>query len=87
MKHKRPDSNSRMDKNTLIRVYKTFKRKPKKIFTVSEIFPGTTKRGVRYLHLLKVLDLIEILDTTWKCGENGKIMMNTKGYRLKKSSS
>lgn len=84
---KRPDENRRINKHTLIRIFKAFKLKPLKVFALRD-FNATNKnfRG-KYLHTLKVLDLIEEVPAIYYSGKKETVCRNVIGYRLKYKNS
>lgn len=72
----------RIDKITLINIYNKFKRQPIKIFTASELCPGSTNIGrSQYLDTLKRMGLIEEVPAYYKTRTNG--LRDVKGYKLK----
>ncbi len=77
------DKYVKIDKRTLIRVYKMLKEQPKKIFVTKEIFPGSSRiLKDRYLQTLIVLNVIEEVPVIYMFGRYHKSKRTVRGYRL-----
>ena len=73
-----------IDKSLLIRVFKDFKRNPKKVFVARDFFinaPNIYRR--KYLNTLISLNLIEEVIAVYNCGVKNSVRRQVKGYRLK----
>lgn len=71
---------------TLIKIFKKFKAKPKKIFVATELLPKEKNYNLlrdRYLGTLKKLGLIIQVPAIYKSGNKYLTRRTVKGYKLK----
>lgn len=71
-----------MRQNILLRMYKTMKRKPKKVFVLHDF--NVSNKYRTYLTTLVNLGLIEEVDVLYKMGVKSYGMRGTKGYKFLK---
>ena len=80
---KKPDKSHLIDHRTLIRIYKTIKNEPNKVFVMTELLSGgTIPMKKRYMATLKCLGLIEGVKAFYKAGPTSRSRVNCKGYKL-----
>lgn len=72
-----------IDKRTLIRIFKMFKRNKNKTFVQKDFFEGNLQiLSRKYLGLLISIGLVEQVEAIWMKGHH-QTRRITKGYRLK----
>ena len=76
-------THKRIDKYTLLKDFKMFKRTPQKVFVVGD-FTGNNQNRYReqYLHTLTSLGLIEKVNAIYKFGRKYAVIGRIKGYKL-----
>lgn len=72
-----------IDKNLLIRTYKTFLKKPLKVFVVSDFTEADFQRfRINHLNTLIKLGLIENVSAFYLFGNKYRARKTIKGYKL-----
>ncbi len=80
--------NAKVNPRALLKLYKIFKSRPKKVFVISDFLVQYGMGNVRHnleinLKILAKLNIIEIVDAEYKCGGRYQVCRTANGYKLK----